>query len=728
MTLIALHDLESNGLLKGRWEKGAWSPPMDKVHGIAIKFSDGRKLQAALEPIGPHWAVEGWEQCTIPDALRALEEADIRVAHNGDDFDERAIRKIYPWFNPKQGSSTIDTLILSKLCYPDIGRQGPNNRKILPKYRRAHSLGAWGQRLGNAKGEYKGGWLTWSPDMQFYMLQDVEVLDDLFRWLMSEGVRQPAAASVLEHDFARVMRRQEDRGFAFNMDKALSLQAKLQALEEQLETQLIQSFGQWWESGTRANNKAGKYDFPEPDEEEDDDDPAELTARYVAWQQSLTWNDVVVPTVSRRVKLRDFPDVEYKRFSDKTGKELKPYVGPPTCDYTFGHAYTPVKLVEFNPGSRAHVTRMLVQRYGWKPVKFTKNKEKPIPIVDDDILRSLPYPEAPLLANYYLTMKRLGALSNGKKAWLKVVQETKAVNGEPLYRVHGRVNTIGTTTYRPSFSDPNMGQVAKNTAATLEAPQYPELWGDKCRDLFEAASPYALVGHDGSSLELCMLGHYVYRFDGGAYAKSVAEGRKEDATDPHSWMRDAIIGTNLIGEGDRGRDHSKTTMYAYLYGAGDEKIGSIILPKGTKKEKVDIGAEIKFKLITKFTALAQLQKLIETTVEDKKSLPGLDGRILRVRKAHAALNTLLQSAGAIVMKKSLVLLDAALQANGLIPGQHYEFVANVYDEAQAEVLPECVELYKKLAVQSVPEAGIALKMRCALSADASVGHSWRDTH
>jgi DNA polymerase-1 len=196
-----------------------------------------------------------------------------------------------------------------------------------------------------------------------------------------------------------------------------------------------------------------------------------------------------------------------------------------------------------------------------------------------------------------------------------------------------------------------------------------------------------------------MLAHYVLRWDNGQYAEIVDAGKQEDGTDPHSWMRTEIVGEDIIGKGAEGRDNAKTAIYAYLYGGGDEKIGAIVLPTASVKEKRELGSEIKAKLLGRFHALSQLKAAIEEAVEDRKYLIGLDGRKLHVRKLHAALNTLLQSAGAIVMKKTLIVLDAELRAVGLCPGTDYEFVANIHDEAQAEVLPEHYPIYQRASLR-----------------------------
>lgn len=768
MTTTALYDIETNGLLVEKREKdGRVTPPLSRMWCLCFRVREPgkppRNISACDQPgfemgmrhyylrgemtptvLYPHETPpEGavvWERMPIVDALRILEQADVRVAHNGQDFDERAIPRVHPWFTPKEESKLMDTLLMSRVIYPDIHRTGPNGHKLNGFERRKHSVEAWGKRLGRAKGEYTAWckaqgldpWSEWRPEMQWYCDEDVEVLDIIFKWLMAQ---KPAPECVrIEHDFAAVIRRQESRGFAFDYDKALNLLAALQARSTYLEAELIKAFGEWWTWGKAANSAAGKA---EKDDEDDDlaDDPEEQERRRKLWLARQDWGDVIIPTKTRRVKLPEYPDVRLPRYSEKTGARLSDYVGPPLREITQGSAYTPVKLIQFNPSSRAHVRQRLVAKYGWEPVKFTKGGKDhpPQPVVDDDVLAALPYPEAKLLAEYYLVLKRIGMIATGKKAWLKVAKETEHPNGKKTYRIHGRVNTCGAATGRCTHSDPNLAQVPKNSAGTKQYPDAEMLHGSACRDLFIAAEPYELVGFDGSSLELCMLAHYTHHWDKGEYARVVSEGKKEEGTDPHSWLRD-LVGTNYLGAGGVGRDNAKTTMYAFLYGAGDEKLGSIVLPHGSRKEKLEVGAEVKAKVKDRFTALGNLIKAIEAAVEAKGSLTGLDGRVLKVRKAHAALNTLLQSAGAVVMKKSLILLDASLKARGLRHGTDYEFVANVHDEAQAEVLPQHVPLYSELALLALPNAGQALRVKCPLkaevspSADHRPARSWMETH
>ncbi len=369
-------------------------------------------------------------------------------------------------------------------------------------------------------------------------------------------------------------------------------------------------------------------------------------------------------------------------------KEVLPKKNNSKRGITAGCPYTNIKLVEFNPASRHHVAYQLKKLYNWKPKEFTPNGE---PKIDDEVLETLDYPEAKLLAEYFMVNKRLGQLADGDKGWLRLVK--------PDSRIHGGVITNGAVTGRMTHTNPNIAQVPK---ASDKVP-----YGKQCRELFHVAPGYKQVGCDASGLELRCLAHYMARYDGGAYGKVILEG------DIHT--------VNQVAAGLPTRDDAKRFIYAYLYGAGDEKIGEII-GKGKKE-----GRKLKKQFLEKTPALRQLKEAITTAIEKKGYLVGLDGRHLKIRSAHAALNTLLQSAGALVMKKALVILDTELQRQ-YIPGQDYEFCANIHDEWQIEVREELAATVGQMAADAIFKAGDYFKFRCPLAGEYKIGNNWMETH
>jgi DNA polymerase I-like protein with 3'-5' exonuclease and polymerase domains len=344
-----------------------------------------------------------------------------------------------------------------------------------------------------------------------------------------------------------------------------------------------------------------------------------------------------------------------------------------------------VKEIPFNPGSRKQIAERLMGLGYELPTENDGVSYK----VDESVLRGIDHPIAEDLLSYLLVQKRLGQLAEGQQAWLKLQK-----NGV----IHGSVNTNGAVTGRCTHSNPNVAQVPSVRAE----------YGSECRELFTVRNGYKLVGCDASGLELRMLAHYMAFYDGGQYAKIVTEG------DVHT--------VNQQAAGLETRDQAKTFIYALLYGAGDEKIGNIA------GGNAQLGQKLKRKFFSSLPALARLQADVQRKVKHGGELIGLDGRILPIRSSHAALNMLLQSAGAVVMKVALIQLFHLLNGLRWQHGREYAFVANIHDEFQAEVTPDKAETFGKLAVESIQHAGKQLKLNVRLDGEFKIGNNWAETH
>ena len=360
-----------------------------------------------------------------------------------------------------------------------------------------------------------------------------------------------------------------------------------------------------------------------------------------------------------------------------------------TRGYKAGVPVPRSKSVEFNPSSRDHIADRLQTLYGWKPEKFTDGGK---PMVDESILSGLDYPPCKLLTEYLLVAKRIAQLAEGDQAWLKLVKKG---------RIHGSINPNGAVTGRATHAYPNIAQVPSSSSP----------YGHECRELFEIPEGWsALVGADASGLELRCLAHFMAKWDGGAYGDVLLNG------DIHT--------ENQKAAGLPTRNNAKTFIYAFLYGAGDAKIGSIV--GGTDAD----GKKLKKKFLKSLPALG---KLVEAVKESAKKgyLKGLDGRHLHVRSTHAALNTLLQSAGALVCKKWLVILEEELKARGLKHGWDgdYAFCGWIHDEVQIACrTPDVAQLVAELAPACVTKAGEFFNFRCPLAGEAKVGKNWSSTH
>ena len=384
--------------------------------------------------------------------------------------------------------------------------------------------------------------------------------------------------------------------------------------------------------------------------------------------------------VTRRAEIikqmqETFEPIITERVSVKTGKPLK------------------ASVVEFNPGSRQHIAQRLKEKYGWEPVEYTPSGQAKI---DEEVLSKLDYPEAKTLAEYFLLNKRIGQLSEGDQAWLKVVR-----NG----RIHGSINTNGAVTGRCTHQSPNMAQVPSVSSA----------YGKECRELFTVSPKSKLVGCDLSGLELRCLAAYMARWDNGDYGRIVVEGKQEDGTDIHT--------VNQKAAGLPTRANAKTFIYGFLYGAGDAKLGSIVGKSSAA------GKHLREKFLSNLPALDKLRAAVQSKVEkvDGKVgyLIGLDKRQLAVRSEHAALNTLLQSAGALIAKRWLVEVDLACKERGITD---YKLLGFIHDETQWEVREDLAEEFGQLVVDCAAKAGKHLKLSVPIGAEYSVGMTWADTH
>ena len=340
------------------------------------------------------------------------------------------------------------------------------------------------------------------------------------------------------------------------------------------------------------------------------------------------------------------------------------------------------RVTQFNPDSRQQIARCLIDKYDWKPEVFTPNGQ---PQVDESILKAMPHEEAKLLVDYLTIAKRIGQLAEGKEAWLKL---------EDKGRIYGRVNTVGTVTSRCSHSRPNVAQVP-----AVYAP-----YGKECRGLFTAGERKVLVGVDASGLELRCLAHYLSRFDGGIYADIIVGG------DIHT--------ANQKAAGLQTRDQAKTFIYAWLYGAGPQKIGSIV--GGGAKE----GQRLMARFLSKLPALKHLKSAIDERVKSRGFLVGLDGRHIPIRSQHSALNALLQCAGAVLMKQATV--DARrLHRMAKI---NVRQVAHIHDEIQYEVGEKVSKKVGELTVKAIQESGKPFSFNCPLDGEYKIGRDWSETH
>ena len=332
-------------------------------------------------------------------------------------------------------------------------------------------------------------------------------------------------------------------------------------------------------------------------------------------------------------------------------------------------------LQDFNLGSRKQIGEYLID-FGWKPERFTPTGQ---PIVDEKTLSEVTHiREAKLIADFLLIQKRIAQVDS----WVSAIKDDG--------RVHGFVIPNGAITGRMTHRNPNMAQV----------PSVHSPYGKECRSCWVVDEGNVLLGVDASGLELRMLAHYM---DDETYIKEILDGDIHTANQKAAKLKS--------------RNQAKTFIYALMYGAGDEKLGKVV--EGNTSD----GRRAREYFFDNNPAFKSLRDRV-TRAAGKKFLKGLDGRKLFIRNNHAALNTLLQGAGAIVMKKGLEILSNRLN----LSSTPHKFVANIHDEWQIEVSECRANKVGQIAVESIIEAGKFYNLRCPLDGEYKVGRNWSETH
>lgn len=511
------------------------------------------------------------------------------IGHNIIGFDIPVLNKFFGYDLFKNCKIT-DTLVLSRLLNPVIDG--------------GHSLKNWGTKLGHNKIEFEQ-FDFFSEEMLKYCRNDVDLTQRLYNFLIKR-VKDFGYSVELEHEVAKIIQRQHERGFKIDVVGAYELQAKFQEHMNDLQSKV------------RAT-------FP-----------------------PLRIEEVFIPKSNNKAR-----------------------------GYVKGVPFTKVKYKEFNLGSRQQIGERLM-KLGWKPKKKT---DKGHVIVDEKVLSEITdIPEAKLINEYLMLQKRIAQVSS----WVEAIKEDG--------RVHGKVITNGTITGRMSHQAPNMAQI----------PAVYSPYGKECRGLWIVEKGFKLVGVDAKGLELRMLAHYM---NDKEYTNEVING------DIHT--------ANKTAAGLETRDAAKTFIYAFIYGAGNKKIGSII--GGSERD----GERVKEKFLRATPSLRSLREQVDAVSKsNRRWLKGLDGRKIIIRHPHAALNSLLQGAGATVMKVALTKLDEYV-INKRIKAYP---VVNVHDEFQYEVEQERADEFGRLAVQSIIDAGKKLNLRCELDGEYKIGNNWSETH
>jgi hypothetical protein len=623
----------------------------------------------------------------VKDAIQALSETEERIGHNIQKHDEKLIAKLH---GALPGAKISDTFVIARTMFPNVKFTDTSlieAGKLTEKLRGKHSMKAWGMRLGEEKGDYaeareaeaRAKGIVDPREIADYVWGTFN--EDMFDYMLQDGrtnlklwkhlrpEEYPQAPLELEHRIADVCTAIEEAGAPFDERAAGSLQADLVEKKSGLEQRLKETYGFWYQPISPDPTKA--LFVPKRDNK---------TLGYVAGQQS-----------------------------------------------------TKIKLVEFNPKSRDHIARVLMNQ-GWKPEKFTEGNK---PQIDEETVESIVarYPEMDGLGEYMMLEKRLSQLCGTSNSLI----QSQQTDG----RIHGVINPGGTGTGRCSHFLPNLAQV----------PSAKKPYGTEFRRLFYAPPGFSFLGADMQGLELRGLAHYLHPLDGGKYARTVLEG------DPH-WATVQAMG---LASGDRDKhsqlhtivreDGAKRFAYAVIYGAQDKMAGDIVYEcllnaqrscgdegdalyreffgvgvPGDRRIRM-VGKKIRENFSRGIEGFGELQTKITKQVEKLGRVPGLDGRRIPTRSPHSALNFLIQSSGAILCKRWVA--DAFEECSRRYRygwDGDFVFVLFIHDEIQLCVRAGLEEEIGNIIVKAAQEAGEPYGFRLKLDSEYSFGRTWADTH
>lgn len=506
------------------------------------------------------------------------------------------------------------------------------SRVLFPGLRDSHGLASWGKTLKFPKGEIKD-FSYFQPEMLPYCINDVKLTQKVHGACLKEIERLniPNLKTAIKEkmEFAKIMALQVEAGLSLDVEKAKELAKKMQEEYETYHKELVAVM-----PALKADDHYKKI------KEE---------GRLVSSD-----ND---------------------KYSYTQGKNNKLY----TKEF---------KYKEPNPNSRKQLTQWLISK-GWRPtIKTEKGDWK----LDEKTLKTIDIPEAKNLVRMFELQKKLGMLSEGDNAWLKLVGEDG--------KVHGEINVNAAITGRCTHSNPNLGQC-----------------DSEMREVWIAKKGWKLVDCDAKSLEVRILAHYLHPYDKGAYTSLVLSGQ-----DIHDFNREMMELHD--------RHNAKTINYAMAYGAGNWKLGvSVAKDRGIKTQDAEelkrLGKQVRDNVMANFTGYEQLLKVISYKLKERGYLISLAGRPLYPSKDYSALNAIIQGAGADIMEKAVLNF---YETTKQLCGRNYNFVNNIHDEVLLEADPEYVELLKEELCKAIRKTTEQFKLNCEMDGEAKTGDNWKMVH
>jgi len=570
---------------------------------------------------------------SLRDGLAFISTADIIYGHNFIGYDLVVLQHLTGW-SPPDSVKVIDTWIMSQT----------NQFKREHK----HGLEGWGSKLGFPKLEFNDWEGGFTQEMLTYCIRDVELNVKVYKVLVEEAKKiigkfpMYAKGLEVENRFAAIEAAIRNKGWLFDMAGAQTLLTRMNNEMDRIEGVLEPLIG------LRCIKKDKPDEFKEP-----------------AWRKDGCY------TVAT---------VKHFGYTQESGREDRPIVGP-YCRITF----------EQGKVGSIEVVKDYLYSIGWVPDEWNVervngkfvNKSPKITETSLEVLGG----GAPLISEYYTLRARKGIL----EGWIRESTE------HPDHRLHGRMWTIGTPTFR----------CRHEVIANL--PSVDAVYGKEMRGLLQCEPGTVIIGADSAGNQMRGLCHYIGNDD---FTNEVING------DVHTRNATAL-GTS--------RKLAKPFLYAFLFGGGAAKLGLIL----TGKRDAKVGQEAIGKFENSIPGLKELRDKLTGQFERTEQafgkgngwVRGLDGRIVFVGSGHQVLNYVLQTAEGITCKAAAVYMQDEMRKRRI---PHY-FALHYHDEF-AIVVPEQFEQeVKELSIEAFTEAPKWFGINC-MGGDAHTGKTYAEVH
>ena len=576
----------------------------------------------------------------IQNGLDFMKNADALIGHNIIGFDLMALEKLYGW-KPSSKTALIDTWVMSQTL--QFNRQ------------HKHGLAGWGSYLGFNKMDNSewaaDGFKTYDPRMIDYCIQDVKLNTKVYEVLLAELEKAIQINGLIkkglrvEHDVAEFEGIVRKTGWLFDLSKA---QENLRLM-------------------TKHMNKIESIIEPKLGTTKVFIDKAPKIAKY-------TKKGLYTATTARILS-------EYlgNNVIGEDALSNNPPIQP-------GQEFQRSKIEKVTLSNMELVKEWLLT-IGWKPDDWnvkrghTGNWIRTGPKLTSTSLAKLGR-QGKLIDRYYTIKNRKATI----ESWLERIQKDDTGN----YRLHGRMFTIGTPSFRCRH------EVIVNLPAVDAA------YGRMLRELFIAEQGYKVVGADSAGNQLRGLCHYV---GDKSYTDLVVNG------DQHS-RNAAVLGCN--------RSVAKSFLYAILFGAGDAKLGQTL----TGVSSAPKGKEARQKFMANLPGFEQLVNKLRGVFNQYGCIPGLDGRKIFARSDYQVLNYLLQTTEGITCKAAL-----SYAMNKIKEEKLDAYPAIFYHDEQAWIASDKdSNRVGEILQESFREAPKWFGVECMDGGDYVIGNSYAEVH